>query len=379
MELLELEASNRIQKAIDQSEFMDISTSLRESDSSKDQIQEIARSILKPYPEPVQTRVWDEFFALGPLVSLLGRTEVTEILINGPQQIWLEIGGCLEKHTDGFYSDVTYRNFVDRFCALAGIHATHEHPSCDGAFGKFRLSVVRENLTRSYTHLSLRRHPENPWNFKRLADHGWCNDNQIPLFQALIEQRKNFLVIGTTGSGKTSLLNALMSLTRPNERALIIEDSPELEIPNSASMKLLTREDPQKIQAPITQSDLVKRSLRLRPDRIVMGEIRGEEAKDFLMCLSTGHRGSFGTLHAQTPHQALLRLEMLIQLGAPQWSLQAIRRLIQLSLDYILITEKTAQGSRRFAGLYRLSSLEDHGFLVEAVQEIRPQTDFKSF
>ncbi|MBL7669352.1 MAG: CpaF family protein [Bdellovibrionaceae bacterium] len=376
MELIELEASSQIQRSIDQSEFMDISTSLRESDSSKDQIQELARSVLKPYPESVRTRVWNEFFALGPLVGLFERTEITEILINGPREIWIEIGGRLEKHTDYFFSDVTYRNFVDRFCALAGVHATHEHPSCDGAFGKFRLSLVRENLTRSYTHLSLRKHPENPWNFQRLAESGWCEERQIPLFQSLIDQQKNFLVIGTTGSGKTSLLNALLSLTRHNERALLIEDSPELEIPNSVSMKLLTREDPQKIQTPITQADLVKRSLRLRPDRIVMGELRGEEAKDFLMCLSTGHRGSFGTLHAQSAHQALLRLEMLIQLGAPQWSLQAIRRLIQLSLDYILITEKTAQGRRRFAGLYRLSSLEEHGFLVEAVQEIKPQLEF---
>ncbi len=137
-------------------------------------------------------------------------------------------------------------------------------------------------------------------------------------------------------------------------------------------MKLLTREDPQKVHAPITQSDLVRRTLRLRPDRIIMGEIRGEEAKDFLMSLSTGHRGSFGTLHAQSPHQALLRLEMLIQLGAPQWSLQAIRRLIQLSLEFILITEKTSTGARKFAGLYRLSSLEDHGFLVEAVTDLTP-------
>jgi len=132
-------------------------------------------------------------------------------------------------------------------------------------------------------------------------------------------------------------------------------------------MKLLTREDPHGILPAIDQTQLVKRSLRLRPDRIVMGEVRGSEAKDFLMAMATGHSGSFGTLHAQDASQALIRLEMLIQMGAPQWSLTAIRRLIQLSLDYIIITGRAATGERQLKGVFRLCSLEDQGFLVEQV------------
>lgn len=376
MELETRQAAILLQKQIDQCDFLDISMALREADASKNQIQEIAETVLAKFPERIRLRVWEEFFGLGPIKNLISQENITEILINGPEQVWIEKEGSLEKYDDCFLSATTFGNFVDRLCSLSGVHATREHPSCDGAFGNFRLALVRENLTTTHAHISLRRHPENPWSFDRLAANGWCECVQIPLFHKLIQQKKNFLVIGSTGSGKTSILNALMSLIRPNERAVIIEDSAELSIPNPISMKLLTREDPQKIQSPITQADLVRRTLRLRPDRIVMGEIRGEEAKDFLMSLSTGHRGSFGTLHAQTPHQALLRLEMLIQLGAPQWSLQAIRRLIQLSLDYIVITEKTPAGARKFAGLYRLSSLEDHGFLVEAVTDLTPLIGF---
>jgi len=130
-------------------------------------------------------------------------------------------------------------------------------------------------------------------------------------------------------------------------------------------MRLVTREDPQGVLPPVDQMQLVRRTLRLRPDRIVMGEVRGAEAKDFLMALATGHGGSFGTLHAQDASQALLRLEMLIQMGAPQWGLQAIRRLIQLSLDYVIVAEKNKAGNRHLKGIYRLCSLEDNGFLLE--------------
>jgi pilus assembly protein CpaF len=163
------------------------------------------------------------------------------------------------------------------------------------------------------------------------------------------------------------VLNSLLDLLPENERVVVIEDSSEIALSNKASMKLLTREDPHGILPAIDQTQLVKRSLRLRPDRIVMGEVRGSEAKDFLMAMATGHSGSFGTLHAQDANQALIRLEMLIQMGAPQWSLTAIRRLIQLSLDYIIITGRATTGERQLKGVYRLCSLEDQGFLVEQV------------
>ncbi|RYZ78974.1 MAG: CpaF family protein, partial [Proteobacteria bacterium] len=166
----------------------------------------------------------------------------------------------------------------------------------------------------------------------------------------------------------TSLINALLQTIPSNERAVVIEDTPEIELPNTSSMKLITREDPQGILKSIDQGQLLKHSLRLRPDRIVMGEIRGGEAKDLLMALATGHGGSFGTLHASDARQALIRLEMLIQMGAPQWNLPAVRRLIHLSLDYILVVEKNAEGKRQFQGIYKICSLEENGFLIEKVQ-----------
>lgn len=314
------------------------------------------------------SRIREEFNSWGPLVAPLEDESVTEILVNGPHSIWIERGGQLEKHPDFFFSDLSFRNCLERISQAAKSHITVEHPCADGQFGNFRLSLIGADLTRSTPHLSLRRHPKNPWTFEKLQSHQWCHSSATEFFQKIIAQKKNFLVIGATGSGKTSVLNSFLNLLPENERVVVIEDTSEIALPNSASMKLLTREDPQGILPTIDQTQLVKRSLRLRPDRIVMGEVRGAEAKDFLMALATGHSGSFGTLHAQDAAQALIRLEMLIQMGAPQWSLSAIRRLIQLSLDYIIVTGRESSGKRIFKGAYRLSSLEDHGFLVETVE-----------
>lgn len=321
--------------------------------------------ILAPEPEASRQRICAEYFGHGPLEELLKDEEITEILVNGPESIWFERQGRLCHLEDHFLSLTTYVNFLHRLCEKAQCQSTIEHPAATGQFQEFRLTLIRQELTRNHHHLSLRRHPKNPWSLERLRDSGWATEAEIQLLQRMIEARKNFLIIGGTGSGKTSLVNALLGTLQKNERAVVIEDTPEIELPNAASMRLITREDPQGLLKNVTQSDLLRHALRLRPDRLVLGEIRGPEAKDLLMALATGHGGSFGTLHSSDPRQALIRLEMLIQMGAPQWSLQAVRRLIHLSLDFIVVVEKSPEGKRKFQGLYKIASLEETGFLVE--------------
>jgi pilus assembly protein CpaF len=318
----------------------------------------------------LQARVAAEFQSWGPLNSLIEDEDISEILVNGPFAIWFEKKGKLQQHSDRFYSDLSYRNCLERLTQVSNTHITIERPCADGKFMDFRLSLIGHDLTQANVHFSLRRHPKNPWTFEKMAAEEWCSTWHVDLFKKIIEERKSFLVVGGTGAGKTSILNSFLNLLPPQERVVVIEDTPEIALPNSASMKLLTREDPQGILPSVDQTQLVKRSLRLRPDRLVMGEVRGSEAKDFLMALATGHSGSFGTLHAQDAHQALIRLEMLIQMGAPQWSLEAIRRLIQLSLDYIVVAEKTSAGQRRLKGIYKISSLEAQGFLLDSLEPL---------
>lgn len=334
---------------------------------NSEKFRETLEGFLQCEPEDLRTRLLAEYFTYGPLDWLLRDETISEILVNGPESIWFEKDGRLHQHEDLFLSETSFNNCLHRLCEKSRCQSTIEHPAATGYFEEFRLTLVRQELTRNHHHLSLRRHPKNPWTLERLQNAGWCTDGDSQLLRGLVTQRRNFLIVGNTGSGKTSLINALLQTLSANERAIVIEDTPEIELPNSSCMKLVTRDDPQGILKDITQSDLLRHSLRLRPDRIVMGEIRGAEAKDLLMALATGHGGSFGTLHASDPRQALIRLEMLIQMGAPQWNLQAVRRLIHLSLDCILMVEKTAEGKRKFQGAYRICSLEENGFLVEKI------------
>lgn len=373
MEVELLPVFERIQKNIEHISMNEFMLSQEEQTEHADKVEDIIKRETQHLSPEKSKRLHEEYFGWGPLTCLIEDESITEIIVNGPKHLWFEKKGKLNSHKDAFYSAVTFRNIIDRLTRAAGIQINVEHPCADGSFQDFRVSMIGNELTQNGVHLSLRRHPKNPWTFAKLSSQGWCRSSEITIFQNIIEQRKNFLIIGSTGSGKTSVLNSFLGMMPDNERVLAIEDTSEIALPNSSCMKLLTREDANGLLPAVDQTQLVKRALRLRPDRIAMGEVRGAEAKDFLMALATGHTGSFGTLHAKDAHQALIRLEMLIQMGAPQWSLQAVRRLIQLSLDCVIVTEKNTNGDRRFKGAYRISSLEDYGFILEKLEDLPPE------
>ncbi|HRO66494.1 MAG TPA: ATPase, T2SS/T4P/T4SS family [Pseudobdellovibrionaceae bacterium] len=315
--------------------------------------------------ERERNRLRLEFDADGPLTPLLEMTGLTEILINGSSDIWFERNGRLERSDETFLSEPSYERIMEKICTEANALPTLEKPSANGKWKDFRLHAIRAPLARSSFVVSLRRHPDNPWTLQRLLEAGWCTDGEAELLRKILREKRNFLVIGATGSGKTSVLNALLGSLPAQERCAIIEDTDEISCPKGPSFKLLTREASSGGLAAVDQGELVRQCLRMRPDRLVMGEIRGGEAKDFLMALSTGHQGSFGTLHADDPGQALLRMEMLIQMGAPHWNLIAIRKLIRLGLHSVVVTGKNENGERRLRGIHRLVSLEDSGFLLE--------------
>jgi pilus assembly protein CpaF len=316
-------------------------------------------------PENIRNRLTQEYFAAGPLELLLSDSDVTEIVINGSDSIWCERQGNLTRVEDRFLSELSYRNFINRLGREAGIHASLDCPFADGKWRGCRVHLIIPPASGDQAVLTLRRHPENPWNLQMLENLKWASPQAMFELKKLISEKKSFLVVGGTGSGKTSVLNACLQTLPQTERCLTIEDTDELRLPNKASVKLLTRKDPQGHLRDIDQSELVKQALRMRPDRIIMGEIRGPEAKDLLMAFATGHTGCWGTLHAESARQALIRLEMLVQLGAPQWSLTAVRTLILLSVTAIVVVARGDQGVRRLDGIYTISSLEDVGFLLE--------------
>ncbi len=331
------------------------------------QAKSVVESVLCSLPVEAAGRVRNEYFGAGPLEGLLKDEDVTEIIVNGPSSIWFEKAGKLSQLDDTFLSELTYRNFIMRVSRETGVQASLDCPFADGQWNEFRLHLITPPLARAGSVLTLRRHPTNPWRLSELERREWATPHAMTCLKQMIARRMNFLIIGSTGSGKTSVLNACLQALHPNERAVLIEDTIELTVPNFVSTRLVTRKDTQKILRDVDQSELLKQSLRMRPDRLVMGEIRGNEAKDLLMAFATGHSGCLGTMHAESARQALLRLEMLIQLGAAQWNLQAVRTLILLSLQAIVVVQRTPEGLRRLEGIYKIGSLEEVGFLLEKI------------
>jgi pilus assembly protein CpaF len=336
-------------------------------DFAKPSIDQVLRGLIAEYPAEERERLANEFFREGPLTSILSETGLQEIIVNGRKDIWIESAGLFRKHSDEFLSELTFKNFIDRICAEAELKIDLAQPFTDGRWRDFRVHLGRAPLTDCDFHLSLRKVPENPWTLKSLVEAGWADTAKVAVLKDQIEKRKNILYVGPTGCGKTTVLGASLRELAENERVVIIEDTDELRRPNSASTKMLTRGTGSPSLPEVTLSDLVRQSLRMRPSRLIMGEVRGPEAKDLLLALATGHSGSLGTLHASDPRQALLRLEMLVQLGAPQWSVQAVRQLIQLSVDTLVVCGNE-NGHRCLKGIYKVAALESFGFLLEDIQ-----------
>lgn len=320
-------------------------------------------SLLEPFD---RERLFHEYFAGGPLELLLADDEVTEIIVNAYDSVWIERKGHLSPSTDTFLSRHTFQSFLDRLYLEIGQEPTLTTPFVDGAWRDHRLHIIGPYSAETpWVRLSVRKHKKEPWTLSDLEKKSWAPPAAFEGLREIVRQKKNYLVVGPTGSGKTSVLKALIGDCSPLERIVILEDSKEINPPNSASTHLLSRHDSRNILTPISLSDLVKQSLRMRPDRLVIGEVRGGEAKDLLLALATGHEGSAGTLHASDPNQALIRLEMLIQMGAPHWSLHAIRRLIQLSLDYLIVCQRETCGKRSLEGIYRIITVETSGLIIQ--------------
>ncbi len=337
-----------------------------QSGETKPYINTMKEKLKSLSPPQYHSRLTAELFSLGPIEPLIQDKNNSEIIINGKDHIFYEQKGKLHSFHDTFLSDLTFHNFIHRILEEAGIVLGLKQPFADGNWRGWRIHIARQPVVNVDFHLSFRRHPNNPWTFSRLKDQGWAPEKAIQLIEKILQEKNNILIVGPTSSGKTSLLNACLQCLSPSERIITIEDSSELMLPNPASTKLLTRTNSNSPNTllNIDQSELVRQSLRMRPDRIIMGEARGTEAKDLLMALATGHSGSLGTIHAKDHKQALWRLEMLVQMGAPSWDTHTIRQMIVLSVEYLIVLGRY-QGERKLMGIYKLSGVEKTGFLFE--------------
>lgn len=315
----------------------------------------------------LRIRIRNELFGFGCLEDLSDQEDISEILLLGPDVIWLERNGRLERAQDRFLEKLTYRNFVARLSREARTNTDENTPFANGRWRGFRVHVVSEPIVQGLPHVSLRRIRSSPWTLDLLMAREVMDTSGLECLKRLVTEKKNVLVVGATGSGKTSVLSACLREVESHERVVLIEDTDELPLPTDVSTKLLAKPSRSENDREFGLGDLLKQSLRMRPDRLVMGEVRGPEAKDLLMAFATGHKGCWGTLHAATPREALLRLEMLVQMGAPQWTTQTVRSLIHASVDAIVVVGKDANGKRRLDSIHQVASLEDIGFCFGVV------------
>lgn len=302
----------------------------------------------------------------NPVDELLLTDGVTEIIVNSFDRIYYEKAGQLFQYPQHFNSERDYLNVIEQITQQAGTYLNREKPFVEMQTGRARYTLIFSELSGASILLCVRIQPSTTWSLRFFLENRSLTETQCEFLKELVHTRQNFLIVGSTSSGKTSLMQALLNETSALERSVILEDTRELKVPNAVSACLLARPACGSTLAAVDLNDLFVRALRLRPDRLIIGEIRGSEAKALLLALSSGHRGSFASLHANSAKDALLRLEMLIQMGATEWNAQSIRRLMASSIQYIVVLEKI--GARRcLKEVSRIESIEDGGLTLEKI------------
>ena len=283
--------------------------------------------------------VADRVLGLGPLEPLLADPEVTDILVNGPDDIWVDRGGVLTRVEARFAGEADLHAAIERVIAPLGLRVDRSSPMVEGRLSDgSRIHVVVPPAAVDHPIVAIRRFTQAVESLEELVTVGTATQQQVALLSKAVLGKRTVIVSGGTGSGKTTLLDLLAGLISPEERVVTIEDAAELRIPGHKVRLEAHPPNPEGIGA-ITIRQLLRSALRLRPDRIIVGEVRGPEALDLIWALNTGHRGSMSTIHANSPQEALWRLETLA-LSAGDTSELAVRRQIHAAVDIVVQMER---------------------------------------
>ncbi len=301
----------------------------------------------------------DEVLGLGPLETLIRDPEVQDVLVNGPDDVYVERSGVLHR-TDVRFRDAAHlRQVIDRIVAAVGRRVDEASPMVDARLADgSRVNVILPPLALGGPAISIRKFGRDPLGADDLLDGGAFTDEMQRYLAAAVGARLNVLISGGTGSGKTTLLNALSDYIPPTERILTIEDSAELRLRQPHVVTLESRPPNLEGRGEVQLSDLVKNSLRMRPDRIIVGEARGAEVMDMLQAMNTGHPGSMSTVHANNPRDALSRIEVMASMGTSGFSEQAVRRLIASAVDVVVQLARFSDGSRRIVSISEMVGMD---------------------
>ena len=301
----------------------------------------------------------DEMFGLGPVEPLLADGTVSDILINGPYQVYVERKGLLQLTDVKFRDNDHVANVAQRIAALVGRRVDETSPTVDARLADgSRVNIVLPPLALDGACISIRKFASHRLGIGTMVQQGNLSPGMGKLLEIAARCRLNIIISGGTGSGKTTLLNALSRMIDPGERVITIEDAAELQLQQPHVVRLETRPSTVEGTGEINQRDLVKNALRMRPDRIVLGETRGAEAFDVLQAMNTGHDGSMTTLHANTPRDALVRLENMVVTASAGLPTRAIRSQIVSAVHLIVQISRMRDGVRRVQQITEIVGLE---------------------
>jgi pilus assembly protein CpaF len=309
---------------------------------------------------------------LGPLQSLIDEERVTEIMVNGIENVYVEIGGTMFRTDVRFESEAELRELIDGIVATVGRRIDEESPLCDARLlDGSRVNATLPPISIDGPTLTIRKFARDRLKAEDLIRFGTATASAFGFLQACVLARANLLVSGGTGTGKTTLLNILSGYIPTAERIVTIEDAAELQLHQDHVVRLESRPAGREGTGRIAIRELVINSLRMRPDRIVVGECRGAEALDMLQAMNTGHDGSMTTLHANTPRDGLRRLETLVLMAGLELPVKAIRQQIASAIDVIVQIQRLRDGSRRITDVVEVIGMEEDTITMQELFRFR--------
>ncbi|MAI91120.1 CpaF family protein [Ponticaulis sp.] len=347
-----------------------------DADSAREEIRDIVVEIISiknvvmsiAEQESLLEDICNDVLGYGPLEPLLARDDIADIMVNGAGTTYIEVDGRIERTNIRFRDNAQLMNICQRIVSQVGRRVDESSPICDARLlDGSRVNVIAPPLALDGPTLTIRKFKKDKLKLEHLVDFGSISDAGAEILRIIGACRCNVLISGGTGSGKTTLLNSLTAFIDPGERVITCEDAAELQLQQPHVVRLETRPPNLEGSGAISMRDLVKNCLRMRPDRIIVGEVRGPEAFDLLQAMNTGHDGSMGTLHANTPREALSRVESMITMGGFSLPAKTIREMIVGSIDVVVQASRLRDGTRKIISVTEVMGLEGEVIVTQDI------------
>ncbi|MBN2325610.1 MAG: CpaF family protein [Candidatus Omnitrophica bacterium] len=352
-------------------------------DQVKEEVKPVINELLSDQNVPLSgaermqliDEIINEVFGLGPLETLLKDEKISDILVNNFKDIYIEKYGKLQKVNTRFRDDKHLMQVIDRIVSRVGRRVDENTPMVDARLKDgSRVNAIVPPLSLNGPSLSIRRFGVNPITLSDLLRYGSVTEEFILFLRAAVAAKLNVLISGGTGSGKTTLLNIMSSFISPDERIVTIEDSAELILQQPHWVRLETRPPNIEGKGQVTQRELVFNALRMRPDRIIVGEVRGGEALDMLQAMNTGHEGSLTTVHANTPRDSLSRIEMMVSMCGMDLPVKVIRQQVASAIHLIIQTARLIDGRRRLISISEIVGMEGDIITINEIFKFQRRT-----